>query len=1114
MSDPGRPLDQEARDTAVRWTGGPVLVEAGAGTGKTDLMVKRVVHLVRNEGVSLARVAAITFTLKAAAELRERLRKGLGDALREESEPGARARLAAAREEIDQAQISTIHSFALRLLRERALEAGLAPGAGEVDPLAHEELRGRLWAEWLADRFSRGDPALGEFLSLGLTLGHLAALRDALLELPELAEGFPRARSLSPAGIKEKVREAFGRWKDFADAECADRSDTAYAQVSAIGEWADSLPDASRPDLLRALWQPSARLNKRVGSPKKWKEERAGLKAFRDWYDVFLQEACAEAGHEVLAGAVASLRGFAERLEAAAAREGLLTYQDILHRAVRLVRGSAEARALFRRRFEHFLVDEFQDTDPLQVELVFLLASGDPCPADWREARLEGGRLFLVGDPKQAIYRFRRADIAVYEEAKEAVRRSPGGRVLAITENFRSAPGVIAFVNGVFGRLLGGGEFQAGYLPLEAARRDGGPRVLLLSGPEGGASPEEDAPPPGDNAEEERAGEEKAEARRLREAALLASALKRLKEEGAEIWDKRMKAHRPFAYGDAVLLLRARTGYGEYEEAFRAAGVPFLSEGGRGFFGRAEVAGAAAVLRAVLRPADPVALAAALRSPLYGFSDPELARWFLEGLEPSPELIAAVEEIRALHAARGSLSARALLEEIFRRTQAFELFLASFQGEQRAANLLKLLDLAFGHGGGGARGADEFGAFLDEQIARGEDAREPEAAALDAQAEAVRFMTIHAAKGLEFPVVALADLGGRVDWMSGPAIAERPEGRVHLRLGEKDRPLESLGYARAEEREKEFWRAEQMRLLYVAATRARDYLLLPLLPGKGGMWKLMAEGGVEVEAVRAGALGPVLPFEARPAEAAESESYFRLPPSAFEPGEEPIGEGLRKREELAARLDALKRPPAWKPPVAPSRLAEEAEPGGSLEEARYGGEGEGRAGSLAFGTLVHALLARLDSLPPDGLAAEARAQALAGGLGEAEAEEALALVRRAAAGPLLKRAAAAPRRWRELPFFAEVEGRLVRGFADLVFEEGEALVLCDFKTDAARPGEVPQRAGRYALQGAACAVCLELASGKEVREVVFSFLRPGADHAFAVDGAFRSLARGAVRGAG
>ncbi|MBI3126584.1 MAG: UvrD-helicase domain-containing protein [Candidatus Tectomicrobia bacterium] len=1114
-----KPLaDQEARDLAVTWTEGPVLVEAGAGTGKTRLLVDRVVHLVESGGARLDAIAAITFTLKAAAELRERVRKGLRDRLGGARDPGARERLRAALEGIDQAQISTIHGFALRLLRERALEAGLAPGAGEVDIVAHEALRDRLWQEWLAERFTRGDEGIEAFLSLGLSLGHLTALRDSLLELPELREGFPRARDLSSGELMERVRACHARWAALADAECLDRSDKAYAEVARVAEWMGALPRASAPDLLRSLWRPSLRLNKKVGSPKRWS---GGIKPFRDGYDAFLREACAEAGQEILAGAIASLRDFAGRLGRAAAEEGLLTYQDILHRAVRLVRGSAGARGEFRRRWAHFLVDEFQDTDPLQVELVFLLASGEPCPEDWRGARLAGGGLFLVGDPKQAIYRFRRADIAVYEEAKRIVERS-GGKVLAITQNFRSAPGVIQVVNGIFGRLIAkDGDFQAAYIPLEADREEEGPRVLLLAPKDADAKEaqgEEDEAErsSGEEGEAPEAGKpDGAEARRKKEAALLASAVRRLVEDERPEIPAPGGGRRPLGYGDVALLFRARTGYAEYEEAFRAAGVPVVSEGGRGFYDRAEVAAAAAVLRAVLRPADKLALAAALRSPLYGFADTDLARAFMPGLSPSPGWAAAAKEIGELHALRGGMSARALLGEIFRRTRAFELFLSTFQGEQRAANLLKLLDLAFEYEGGGARAAEEFSAFLDAQVALGKKAREPEAEAGGAGAEAVRFMSMHSAKGLEFPVVALADLGGREGFRKRVWLADRSENRVEIGFYEKNGKeniwsVESLGFARAEERERRFWEAEQVRLLYVAATRARDYLMLPLFSDRNDAWALMAKGGVTIEALRKGGFGPVRLLEMETPRAEEPESYFRLPPSAFEPDERKIDEGRRMQAELEGRLAELKAPPAWRPPLAPSRLAEHEE--GSRESERYAGaDGTGRERSLAFGALAHALLAGVGSIPPGEWEAQARALAREKGLDEAAAREALELIRKGAAGRLLQRAAAAPRAWREFSFFARVEGRLVRGFADLVFEEGEGLVIGDFKTDDAKAGDVPARAARYAPQGAAYALCLEAASGKKVKEVVFSFLRPGAEHAFPVDEAFRERGRRAVR---
>lgn len=1096
-------VDQEARRLAVEWTEGPVLVEAGAGTGKTTLLADRVVHLVRSGRAGLDGIAAITFTVKAAAELRERIRGKLKERMASEGDGEARGRLRTALDEIDRAQISTIHSFALHLLRERALEAGLPPGAGEVDLIAHEELRDRLWREWLSERFSGGDPAIEAFLSLGFGIGHLVSLRDALLGLPELREGFPRAEGARADVIRKRLNEAVESWIQGAG-PCSDPGDKAYLQMRAVMAGAAGLPDDSIPGLLRALWR-GVSYRRNVGAAKAWGSKEA-VKALHASFDAIVGEAWAAAragaGHEILAPVIASLRDFSERLERAAAGEKLLTYSGILFRAARLVRGSAGARERFRRRFTHFLVDEFQDTDPLQVELIFLLASDGASPGGWRAARLRGDRLFLVGDPKQAIYRFRRADIAVYEEARRIVERSEGSRVLPITRNFRSAPGIIHFVNGVFGRVIRpSAAVQPAYIPLETEEggEEGAPGVRLLEPP----SLEVAAGEPGLSG---RAWEGRALAREIRRL---------VEKERLEIVT-RGGERRPLRYGDVTVLFRTRSGYAQFEDAFLEAGVPILSEGGKRFFTRMEVAAAAAVLRAVLRPADPAALAAALRSPLYGFSDPDLVRWLMGDAEAPSEAGRAVEEIRELHALRGGLGARAMLGEIFRRTQAFELFLSSFQGEQRVANLLKLLDMAFAYEGGGARGMDEFEAFLCARVREEEEADEPEADAGAGDERAVRFMTIHAAKGLEFPVVALADLGGRYRQSPALWVADRMDGTVDLQVGTQAAALCSRGYPRAWEREEESLDAETRRLLYVAATRARDLLIWPLFPPAKArsVWTFLREAGADEGAMRSGALGraEVRPFLSGPA--AWEDSYFRLPASAFEPDEKKIDEGRGRRAELAARLDALKKPPAWKPPLAPSRLAEGSEEG-SLETARYGEADEaGRAGGLAFGSLVHALLARLASARPGDLEAEARSLARSLDLGGEEAGEALALLRRAAAGPLLRRASASPRAWRELAFFAEVEGRLVRGFADLVFEEGGGLVIGDFKTDLAEAAEVPDRAGRYAPQGGAYALCLEMASGKRVREVVFSFLRPGAEHAFAVDDAFRDRARVALRQAG
>jgi ATP-dependent exoDNAse (exonuclease V) beta subunit len=1100
--------DQRERNLAIRWIDGPVLVEAGAGTGKTELMVDRVLHLVRSEGVPIEGIVAITFTIKAAAELRGRIRAALAKGVNDPDGPGrpggeddtgenapprddaGRARLRTALDNIDRAPISTIHSFALRLLQERPIEAGLRPGAGDVDPAAFEDLRDRVWTEWLRDSLVEGDPAVELFLELGFTKNHLESVRDALLDFPELRGGFPRSGNRTPEEILKGIRGAFEKWRKLADANCLDTSDKAYAQLDDISGWVDGLPASSLPALMNALWSPAVPLDKRVGGPKAW-GGREGLKAFREGYGAFIDAARSLAGHEVLAGVAESLSSFADILAARAREEGILNFAGILDHAARLVRGSGEVRDYFRGRFRHFLVDEFQDTDPLQAELIFRLAGGDGGEEDWRKIRFPGGGVFVVGDPKQSIYRFRRADIAIYHGVKKLIEGAPGGKVIQITENFRSAPGVIGWVNEIFGRLIRErGSIQPGYENLGAHREEEGTRVRLITG--------------GDVEERMSA----ADLRRL-EAARAANEINKLVDEKIVVHPKGEKP-RAVRYGDIVLLSRTRGAFQDFEEALGRLGIPAAPDGGSGYYTAIEVAAAGAVLWAVAHPGDPLAMTAALRSPLYGFSDVDLARWRLYGedekdlSEYPAEMDEAAAEIRAMHDERGEMSARALLAKIFEKTQAFELFLSSYNGERRAANLLKLLDIAFEYEGGGARGVDEFAIHLSRQLALGTEAKEPEEAAAGDE-ERVRMMTIHGSKGLEFPMVILADLGGVPQTDEMTRIADRESGRVHLKIGPRARALTSAGYAGARAGEAEIQEAERRRLLYVAATRARDWLVLSSAAAKkGNLWEILEAGGIGEMGTNGGAAGLMVEDEAGSAEEIPEPEAIRLPENAFEGGGAENQAARRRREDARERLGRLLAPGERVRPLSPSALPEISRAGaGEAIEDDEGGNGRygisdleagDEPGGRDFGTLVHALLARMENYgeaAADRLAEPAREQARELKLAEKEAEAALGMIRGAMGMEIFRRAEAAERCWRELPVLMIEGGCLLRGVADLVFEEAGGLIVVDFKTDAVAAGETQKRAEHYRPQGTAYAMALEGAAGLPVREVVFAFLRAG-----------------------
>ena len=1112
-----QPRDYEQRRKAATWTDGPVLVEAGAGTGKTTLLVDRILHLIRAEGARLDEIAAITFTRKATAELKDRIRGRFLEAVEGEEDPEAKARLQDALDNLESVRISTIHGFALRILQEFSVEARLRPDLGDVDKIEYEARRDAAWRDWLAGVLDTEDARLRDYLELGFSVADLEKIRGALLDLPELREHFPRSRSASHDEIYAAIRGSFGVWAEIGERHCTDETDKAFQEIEKARSWIEGLSELSQTELLRELWSPGFKLNKRVGSAANWgdsKEEGGeNLKRFRSGYDGFLQESAALITHEILAGLVPLVVEFAESFEAEMREAGLLSYQDMLFLAARLVRENATARRRIRENIRHFLVDEFQDTDPLQVELIFLLA-GEGDAVDWREVLLDDARLFLVGDPKQSIYRFRRADIAIYHEVREKIEALPNGRLLHITENFRSTPGVVDFVNKAFSQVIRPeAEVQPEYVELVAHRQAEEPAVFLIRKNE-----EKDEPADG--------GKVREEDRRKAEAARLAAAIRELVDERkVEIHDREKNSRRPVHYGDVAVLFRARTGYAQFEEAFRAAGVPFVTDGGYGFYDKFEVGAAVSVLYAVARPGDPLALAAALRSSLYGFSDVDITRYFLKEREPpeekihqpSEELNMAVWEILLLHDKKKELSARALLEEIYRRTGAFELLLACSDGEQRVANLQKLLDLAHDFTGSGRQGVDAFAAHLVAQYDLGRDAREPEAF-LDARgSEAVRFMTIHQAKGLEFPVVALADLEGRGDQRSEEQFAnyERGSEAVDLHLGSGNRRLDSLGYASALAREKGFHDAEIKRLWYVAATRAEDYLIWP----ETGFRFLMKGAGLGEEEMDDVILAASASFmEVSPDEPTPPEPILRLGDEAFRPASRGSESIPTRRAALEEKLKRLKEPVESRKPLAPSSLVEgfdddEPPASGAHFEEDAPEQREVHLDGTAFGSLVHGILARLEPLDTERLESlreESIARAHALGLRKYEAEFAIKLIRDSIGRRVLARAAAASRCCRELPFTFELDGRVIRGYIDLVFEENGKLTIVDFKTDKVTAGKAREKALFYLNQGGTYVMALEAATGLEVGELVFSFLRPGVDVSCPVDDVLRKRVREAV----
>lgn len=995
-------MDAEARRRAAGDLETCFLVEAGAGTGKTTLLVERVLTAL-GQGIPLTRLVLITFTEASAADLRYRLRRKLEEV---ESRPGwARQALAA----IDRAQISTIHAFAASLLREWPGAAGLPPSFTVVDELERRQLLERIWQEWLAGEAGRR--LQGGLLRAGLGAEGLGPVREAVVAQADLLLGsdvrFPEAGYPDEADFWAAAREGLAQLRALRP-ELRDPADAGYQEALRLeAEWA-ALGDVSG-QVGRGYLLQAARISA-VGSQASWHRPAAGrehkeiLKSLRE----ALLDYRGRFGAALAAEALAHLRSFLLVWGEEKRRRGLVDFHDLLWRARDLLRDNPAVRRKLQGRYRQLMVDEFQDTDPLQVELVFYLAGTDPDTRDWRQVRLKPGRLLLVGDPKQSIYRFRRADIELFESVREQLAAQ--GEILAIQRNYRSRPGVLDWVNQVFSQLIQtplDGRYQPHYLALyPAPERDSTvPAVWYLTA--------------------EREYGRRVEARRD-EAEAVAAAILAL-YLGREPWPG------PLPLSAMAVLLPNFSNLGLYQRALRRRGLPVLVPGGRGFYRETEVQAVLSVLRAVDHPEVALWVAGALRSAVLAVPDEDLVRYRLAGgqifplaplgEEASPALAGALLLLAELHLQRNHRPPVETLETLLTATGFRRVLAAEYpEGLEHLARLGAL-----------ARRFPTLRQFVGYLVQQqeGHGAEKPEEG-LTEKVEAVRFITVHGSKGLEFEAVFMADLGAGLSG-NQPLLVDREGGRVEIRLAAG---YQTGGYEGLKNWENRRQEAEERRLFYVAATRAREHLIFSHFPSDrtGGFEGLL--DGLTLPAA------PELPWT----EWLDLEAPSPL--VAAEAAYPPTGEGT---------------PTPW--PEATEVSA-----------------------GVRFGLALHAVLQEIPFTADRELRHRLcqRHWLREGLLGPwAELETA---VERALSQPTLRRAARAERLWREVPYTLRTEDGYDEGRIDLLFEEEGEMVVVDYKT-----GEPGEHWKGYALQAQRYARALGEITGRRVREVVFLLATAGGE---------------------
>ncbi|HSK98271.1 MAG TPA: UvrD-helicase domain-containing protein, partial [Euzebyales bacterium] len=610
--------DEAARRRIAEDLDATLFVEAGAGSGKTRSLVDRIVALVRS-GVQLRDIAAITFTEKAAAELRDRVRR----ACERQLDGDVDGLFHAALEQVDAAAISTLHAFAQRILSEHPIEARLPPDVEVLDEVASQiefEHRWRQFRDRLLD-----DPLLERTLLLAMAtdvtlddLRHLARVLGDNWDLVTDKERLPWDRSEPPisdaSDIVERIAELLERL-----GECRDSGDKLCMHLSEhVAPYLDQLRAApDEYEVLRLLRQEQPRfIYQRKGSRANW----------RDHSSVLGEMADIGRRKDALAGSIAvrALQRLALEVAdftLASAEErrssGRLEFHDLLVLARELLRDEQhgfDVRRALRRRYRRLLLDEFQDTDPIQIDLAVLIASDDPGAAalPWSDVVVEPGRLFFVGDPKQSIYRFRRADIEVFLGARDTF----GDTTLSLSTNFRTTPPVIGWINHVFGRLISyEPASQPAYQPLDPAPLreppPSGPPVVLLGGVH--------------------TDEPDAELLREREATDVAAAVVAAlgwkvadrRDDGGDAW----RRARP---GDITILLPARTSLPALERALEDRGISYRAETSSLVYSTREVRELLAAVRALADPTDQLSLVTALRSAVFGCGDDDLVTYRLQ----------------------------------------------------------------------------------------------------------------------------------------------------------------------------------------------------------------------------------------------------------------------------------------------------------------------------------------------------------------------------------------------------------------------------------------------------------------------------------------------------
>jgi ATP-dependent helicase/nuclease subunit A len=1009
-----KPLkDKEAREKIRTALDTTLLVEAGAGSGKTHSLVDRMLALLASGKARINTFAAVTFTRKAAAELRGRFQTELEKAVlsvrdREEDKE-IYDRLAHALHYLEQAFIGTIHSFCAKLLKERPIEIALDPDFRELEEIENAIFRENCWHEYLVKARLEDDEALVSLEKAGLTAEELKEPFDSLSLYPEV--------EFIGGSDEEPDYRAYRR-------ELEDFLEMARERVPFVQPekgW-DGLQSLMNRCFLRqanldfkdhgVLMETLELLDKNAGIiQNRWpsKEEALG---FRDSFDSFRVSVVREALRQwwefrhskILAFLKPALDFFKEKR----LTQSKLNFQDQLMLASELLRDNPEVRQYFSRRYSHILVDEFQDTDPIQAEVLLYLAGTDTEEKDWHKLAPRPGSLFLVGDPKQSIFRFRRADIDTYNLVKEQIKEG-GGEVLHLTTNFRSLDALAEWNNGVFANVFPNeaDRYQAAFARMNTVRDE----EERLHGVHKISIPKQD---------------------RHKESLIVDIDSEKI----ADFISCSLREP-----SDFMILFRYKKNMTVYARALEKRGIPYEITGSGAFSESEEAREILNLARALNDPDNPIYTVAVLRGIFFGVSDEELYEhkriggWFNflkeeeERAENTEDRVSqSLPKLRQWWGLIREYPATTALEMIFEESGIFNYAASSEMGSSRAGNLFKLLAILRDQEREGAASFAELVDYLDQLVSVYEI---EEMSLTPGRKNAVRLMNLHKAKGLEASFVFLANPVGVKGHDPDKHIIRKgmtPEGYF---LCSKKTGMyqwtalsQPVGWKDKADEERLYEEAEEQRLMYVASTRAKDCLVVSTYEGALGerrAWSSLDDY-----------IGGVPELEIPDVRAEVEREKLRLAKGEWEEAKEKIEE---KRHVVAA------------PSYAVESVTSLAKKDLEVPEWRRGSYG------MAWGRAVHKMLevvgrgngkdVKLDLLAKNVLVAEE--------MSLDKKSELVRLVQSIVQSEFWERVKKAELKLFEVPFSiltdAEALPTILTGAIDLAFLESGGWVIADFKTD-------------------------------------------------------------------